>query len=111
MVMHMESERDQRAIGNPGAPLRIGVSACLIGERVRFDGGHKRNDFLVETLGPFVQWVTVCPEAELGLGTPRRSLRLVSDGDEVRLVESPPRGAAQTSGADHTAAMRAWSRR
>jgi uncharacterized protein YbgA (DUF1722 family)/uncharacterized protein YbbK (DUF523 family) len=110
MVMDMESERNAGVGEESGAPLRIGVSACLIGERVRFDGGHKRNEFLVETLGPFVQWVTVCPEAELGLGTPRRSLRLVADADDVRLVESPVRGSGQPPGPDHTAGMRAWSR-
>jgi uncharacterized protein YbgA (DUF1722 family)/uncharacterized protein YbbK (DUF523 family) len=92
-------------------PVRIGVSACLLGEHVRFDGGHKRNDFLVDVLGPFVQWVPVCPEVEFGLGTPRRSLRLVADGDDVRMMEAPKRGAVQSYGADHTAAMRDWAKR
>jgi len=53
------------------APLRLGVSACLLGEAVRFDGGHKRDFFLVKTLGRFVEWVPVCPELESGLGVPR----------------------------------------
>jgi uncharacterized protein YbgA (DUF1722 family)/uncharacterized protein YbbK (DUF523 family) len=91
-------------------PIRIGVSACLLGERVRFDGGHKRNDFLVDTLGPFVQFVTVCPEVEFGLGTPRRTLRLVADGAEVRLVENVDAKEQQTA-RDHTAGMGSWARR
>src|SRR5512134_635831 len=64
------------AAGGPDRPLRIGVSACLLGENVRYDGGHKRDTFLVGTLGRFVEWVPVCPEVELGLGTPRDTLRL-----------------------------------
>jgi uncharacterized protein YbbK (DUF523 family) len=41
--------------------IRLGVSACLLGDEVRYDGGHKRDAFLVDTLGPFVEWVPVCP--------------------------------------------------
>jgi hypothetical protein len=48
--------------------IRLGVSSCLLGEEVRYDGGHKRDAFLTETLGPFVTWVPVCPEVEMGLG-------------------------------------------
>jgi uncharacterized protein YbgA (DUF1722 family)/uncharacterized protein YbbK (DUF523 family) len=59
-------------------PIRIGVSACLLGHEVRFDGQHKRNDFLCDTLGGHVEWVPVCPEVELGLGIPRDTLRLVA---------------------------------
>ena len=66
--------------------IRLGISSCLLGERVRFDGGHKRDSFLVDTFGAFVQWVPVCPEVEAGLGTPRESMRLVSDRDGVRLL-------------------------
>ncbi len=50
--------------------LRLGVSACLLGKPVRFDGGHKRDTFLTEGLARFVEWVPVCPEEEAGLGTP-----------------------------------------
>jgi uncharacterized protein YbbK (DUF523 family) len=70
------------------APIRIGVSACLLGREVRFDGGHKRDAFLTETLGPLVEWVPVCPEVELGLGVPRPTLRLEREGAGLRLVES-----------------------
>jgi uncharacterized protein YbgA (DUF1722 family)/uncharacterized protein YbbK (DUF523 family) len=67
-------------------PLRIGISSCLLGQAVRFDGGHKRDAFLTETFGRFVEWVPVCPEVECGLGTPRESMRLVRAGSDVRLL-------------------------
>src|SRR5437762_7101021 len=68
------------------APLRLGISACLLGHEVRYDGGHKRDPFLAETLGPFVEWVPVCPEEELGLGGPREPIRLEGDPAAPRLV-------------------------
>jgi len=79
-------------------PIRIGVSACLLGQEVRFDGGHKRDGFLVETFGQYVEWVPVCPEVELGLGIPRPTLRLERHGDDVRLV-------MPKTGTDYTAPM------
>jgi uncharacterized protein YbgA (DUF1722 family)/uncharacterized protein YbbK (DUF523 family) len=81
--------------------ILIGVSACLLGEQVRYDGGHKRNAFLLEQLAPHVRFVPVCPEVGIGLGGPRDSVRLVRRGDRVRLL-----GPA---GVDHTAAMRRWA--
>ena len=66
--------------------VRLGVSACLLGEPVRYDGGHKRDDFLTDTLGRFVEWVPVCPEDEAGLGTPREPMNLTRTGDGVRLL-------------------------
>jgi len=86
------------------APIRIGVSACLLGQEVRYDGGHKRDSFLVETFGRYVEWVPVCPEVEMGLGTPRETLRLVRMASDVRLV-------MPKTGADHTEAMRAYAAR
>ncbi|HEX7792728.1 MAG TPA: DUF523 and DUF1722 domain-containing protein [Vicinamibacterales bacterium] len=67
-------------------PIRIGISTCLLGEPVRFDGGHKRDTFLTETFGRFVEWVPVCPEVECGFGTPREAMRLVRAGPGVRLL-------------------------
>jgi uncharacterized protein YbgA (DUF1722 family)/uncharacterized protein YbbK (DUF523 family) len=67
-------------------PIRIGISACLLGQQVRFDGGHKRDVFLTETFGRFVEWVPVCPEVECGLDTPREAMRLVRVEDNVRLL-------------------------
>jgi uncharacterized protein YbgA (DUF1722 family)/uncharacterized protein YbbK (DUF523 family) len=63
---------------------RIGISACLLGEPVRFDGGHKRDPYIVEVLGPHVTWVPVCPEVEAGFGTPRETMRLLSIGRPAR---------------------------
>jgi len=57
--------------------IRVGISSCLLGEEVHFDGGHKHDTLITETLGKFFEWVPVCPEMEIGLGTPRESLRLV----------------------------------
>jgi uncharacterized protein YbgA (DUF1722 family)/uncharacterized protein YbbK (DUF523 family) len=74
---------------------RVGVSSCLLGEEVRFNGGHKRSRFLTDELGPYVDWVPSCPEVSIGLGTPREPIRLTADG---RLVN-------RSGTADHTAAM------
>jgi uncharacterized protein YbgA (DUF1722 family)/uncharacterized protein YbbK (DUF523 family) len=67
-------------------PIRIGISTCLLGEPVRFDGGHKRDSFLVDTFGRWVEWVPVCPEVEIGLGTPRETIRLRAVEGAIRLV-------------------------
>lgn len=85
-------------------PLRIGVSSCLLGNSVRYDGGHKRDLFLIDTLGKYVEWVPVCPEVELGLGIPRPTLRLLQDGDTTRLQRV-------SDGTDHTEAMRGFAQR
>ena len=82
---------------------RVGVSACLLGREVRWDGGHKRDRFLVDALGPHVEWVPVCPEVELGLGIPRPAIRLETRAAALALVDPK-------SGADHTAAMTSFSR-
>jgi uncharacterized protein YbbK (DUF523 family) len=73
------------------APLRLGISACLLGHEVRHDGGHKRDSFLADTLGRFVEWVPVCPEVELGLGVPREPIRLEGDPAAPRLVAANSR--------------------
>jgi uncharacterized protein YbgA (DUF1722 family)/uncharacterized protein YbbK (DUF523 family) len=88
-------------------PIRIGVSSCLLGEQVRFDGGHKRSDFLTDTLGRFVEFVPVCPEMEIGLGTPRESIRLVRDGDDADAI----RLVGNKTGLDHTDKMKAYADR
>jgi uncharacterized protein YbgA (DUF1722 family)/uncharacterized protein YbbK (DUF523 family) len=84
------------------APIRVGISSCLLGQEVRFDGGHKRDRYLTDTLGAFFEWVPVCPEVELGLGTPRETLRLVGDPAAPRLVFAK-------SGTDISDGMRAWA--
>ena len=70
---------------NPSKP-RLGISACLLGQEVRFNGGHKRDDFLVDTFGRWVEWVAVCPEVEIGMGTPRPPIRLERRDGDLRLV-------------------------
>lgn len=77
---------------------KLGISACLLGQRVRYDGAHKRDHFLTDTFGRHVEWVPVCPELEAGMGVPRET---------VRLVGSPlnPRMIAEKSGKDWTMAM------
>ena len=84
--------------------IRLGISACLLGEPVRFDGGHKRDPFLVESLGQFVDWVPVCPEVESGLDAPRESMRLVQADGRIRLLTNK-------TARDHTTLMLGYARR
>jgi uncharacterized protein YbbK (DUF523 family) len=82
---------------------RILVSACLLGEKVRYDGGHKRDLLLMEALGPFVEWVRVCPEVDGGLPVPREAMRLEGDPKRPRLV-------TKRTGIDHTARLERWAK-
>jgi uncharacterized protein YbgA (DUF1722 family)/uncharacterized protein YbbK (DUF523 family) len=97
----MSAESGSAAAG--GARIRVGISACLLGQEVRFDGGHKRDRYLTDTLGRFFEWVPVCPEVEMGLGTPRETLRLVGEAEAPRLI------FAKTGG-DQTDGMQTWAR-
>jgi len=81
---------------------RLGISACLLGRRVRWDGGHRRDAFCAEVLDPLVEWVPVCPEVELGLGIPRPPIRLTGRSEAPRLV-------VDGSGEDLTARMQAFA--
>ena len=82
--------------------IKIGVSTCLLGEKVRFDGGHKHNRYITQTLGQFFEFVPVCPESECGLGIPREAMRLVGAVDAPRLVTNKTR-------IDHTDQMLSWA--
>lgn len=84
--------------------IRIGISTCLLGEKVRHDGGHKLDRYIVDTLGQFFEYVPVCPEVECGFPTPRESFRLTGDPDSPRLVTSRTRQ-------DVTDRMLKWARR
>jgi uncharacterized protein YbgA (DUF1722 family)/uncharacterized protein YbbK (DUF523 family) len=84
--------------------IRLGISSCLLGENVRFDGGHKLDPFLTDTLGQYVEYVPVCPEVECGFGIPRESFRLVGDPGNPRLVTT-------RTHVDHTERMHQWARR
>lgn len=86
----------------PARP-RVAVSACLLGHEVRYNGGHQRDRFLCDQLAPWVEFVPVCPEVEIGLGTPRETLRLVRTDRGVRLV-------APQSGQDHTDQLEEYAR-
>ncbi len=84
--------------------IKIGISACLLGENVRWNGGHTRDRYLTDTLGLYVDYVPVCPEVECGLGVPRETLRLVGDPDNPNLVTSK-------TNIDHTRRMTQWARK
>jgi len=66
--------------------IKIGISACLLGNNVRYDGGNKLDQHLIDTFGPIVEWVPICPEAESGMSVPREPMQLVSDKEKVRLI-------------------------
>ena len=86
------------------AKIRLGISACLLGQAVRYDGGHKHDRFITETLGQYVEFVPVCPEVECGLGIPREAMRLVGDLEQPRLLTIRSRK-------DYTDQMLAWAQR
>ncbi|MFQ5482862.1 MAG: YbgA family protein [Nitrospinaceae bacterium] len=84
--------------GHYSGSIKLGVSACLLGERVRWDGNHKRNRYLTDVLSRYFSWVTVCPEVEAGMGAPREPVHLMKDNGVRRLV-------AEESGKDWTSPM------
>jgi len=84
--------------------VKLGISACLLGERVRYDGGHKLDEFLRDTLGRHVEYVPVCPEVECGMPIPREAVRMVGDPASPRLM-------TQKTGRDLTEMMLDWARR
>ncbi len=81
--------------------IKLGISSCLLGERVRYDGEDKHDRCLKETLEKYVEWVPVCPEVECGLPVPREPMRLVGDPEDPRLV-------TRKTGKDHTDRMVKW---
>jgi len=88
----------------PDKKIRLGISTCLLGERVRYDGGHKHDAYLTDTLGQFVEWVPVCPEVECGLPVPREAMHLEGDPASPRLVTI-------RTHVDQTERMLSWARR
>jgi uncharacterized protein YbgA (DUF1722 family)/uncharacterized protein YbbK (DUF523 family) len=84
--------------------LRMGISSCLLGNQVRYDGGHKLDRFIRDTLGLYVEFVPVCPEVECGLPTPREAMRLVGDPEAPRLL-------TRKTQIDHTDRMLTWAQR
>lgn len=84
--------------------LKLGISACLLGHNVRYNGGHTRDHFLTDTLGSFVEYVPVCPEVECGMPIPREAMRLVGDPQNPKLMTNK-------TGKDMTGQMRTWAAR
>ena len=82
--------------------IKVGVSTCLLGKHVRYDGGHQWDRYLTETLGRYLSWVPVCPEVEYGLSIPREAMHLVGDPGRPRLV-------TVKTGEDHTEGMIRWA--
>jgi uncharacterized protein YbgA (DUF1722 family)/uncharacterized protein YbbK (DUF523 family) len=89
---------------SPDLTVRVGISSCLLGEEVRYDGGHQRDPYVTGVLARHFSWVPVCPEMELGLGVPREAVRLSGEA-------GAPRMRGVTSGADHTERMNDFARR
>lgn len=107
MTRSKERATDDGAVSSGGhvsGRPRLGISTCLLGEKVRYDGGHKRDVFIVDTLGRFFDWVYVCPEVECGLPIPRESMHLEGDSEDPRLVTTRTK-------ADKTAQMKRWASR
>jgi uncharacterized protein YbgA (DUF1722 family)/uncharacterized protein YbbK (DUF523 family) len=84
--------------------IKLGISACLLGKNVRYDGGHKLDRFLTDTLGQYMEYVPVCPEVECGLPVPRESMHLEGDPESPRLVTSQTKQ-------DMTERMTQWARK
>ncbi len=84
--------------------IKLGISTCLLGENVRYDGGHRLDRFLRDTLGRYVEYVPVCPEVECGLPVPRESMHLEGDPESPRLVTSKTKQ-------DMTERMVSWAKR
>jgi uncharacterized protein YbgA (DUF1722 family)/uncharacterized protein YbbK (DUF523 family) len=82
--------------------VRLGISRCLLGDKVRWNAGHKMDSYITQTLGQYAEFVPVCPEVEVGLGVPRESMRLVGDPENPRLI-------TYKSKIDHTDRMLAWA--
>lgn len=82
--------------------ITVGISACLLGEKVRYDGGHKHDRYITDTLGQFFDYVPVCPEVEYGLSVPREAMHLAGNVDDPRLV-------TVRTGIDHTEGMKKWA--
>ncbi len=85
-----------------GLHIRLGISACLLGRPVRYDGGHRLDRYLRDTLGAVVEWIPVCPAVECGLSVPREAMRLVDDNGRIRLVTRHTR-------TDHTDRLLRWA--
>ncbi len=85
-------------------PIRVGISSCLLGQKVRFDAGHKRDRYITDVLGQYFQFLPVCPELEVGMGVPRESVRLEGSPENPRMI-------GNKTGEDWTQRMNMYSRK
>lgn len=97
---------DPQMTGRP----RVGISRCLLGDEVRHDGTHRLDETVIALLGPHVAWVPVCPEVEIGMGTPREPIHLVASPDGVSSIQERVRLFGVISGQDWTERMHTWAR-
>ncbi len=106
IIFHYDAGKEYKRFVRDNAmeKIKIGISACLLGEKVRYDGGHKLDPFLRDTMGKFVTYVPVCPEAESGLGVPRKAMHLQGPPSAPRLV-------TVDTGQDLTGRITRWSAR
>jgi len=81
--------------------MKIAISTCLLGESVRYDGGHKRDDEILKTFGNSVEWIGICPETECGLPVPRESMRIDGRPDCLLLI-------GNETGKDYTPQLKKW---
>jgi uncharacterized protein YbgA (DUF1722 family)/uncharacterized protein YbbK (DUF523 family) len=92
------------AMRNPESKIKVGVSSCLLGEKVRWNGDHKQDLFVKDLLGRFFEWVPTCPEVEIGMGIPRETVQLTGNA-------SAPRMVGNTTGTDWTSRMNRYSKK
>jgi uncharacterized protein YbgA (DUF1722 family)/uncharacterized protein YbbK (DUF523 family) len=103
-TLRRTGETKQEALSNARKIPRLGISQCLLGDHVRYDGGHKRDRFLSDRLSQFVEWIPICPEVEAGLGIPREAMRLVGTPEAPRLMTIKTQN-------DHTATINRFCHR
>jgi len=103
--MSQKIESQATAGDSPIDKIQVGISSCLLGQEVRFDGGHKRDSYITGTLSDYFDFVPVCPEAAVGLGIPRQPIRLVKRGDGIRAL------GVKTPELDPTDELAAFGRR
>lgn len=86
--------------------IKVGISACLLGQEVRFDGGHQRDNYITEVLGKYFTYIPLCPEVAIGLGVPRSSLRLINFSKD----DLNPQAVMPKTGKDHTAELQEFAK-
>jgi len=89
---------------SPESKIKVGVSSCLLGEKVRWNGDHKQDLFVKNLLGQFFEWVPTCPEVEIGMGIPRETVQLTGDPGAPRMV-------GNITGTDWTSRMNRYSKK